>query len=269
MGENEIIEKGRSLMLSKSFSFSSNAPAALRPQPVGPPVSPEPAPKPSHVLLSGASVTLVPLSLDHAADLFDAVGGEEKRTLWTYMGDGPYISKAEFEQAVLAKSKSDDPLFFAIISTETQKAIGYATLMRIDAKSRSVEVGNIMFSPLLQRTKAATEAMYLLAKHVFVDLGYRRYEWKCDNLNGPSKRAALRFGFTFEGIFRQHMIYKSRSRDTAWFSIIDTEWPVVCRGYEAWLDDTNFDEYGQQKQRLDDLREKLQDQGGSVVLYTG
>ncbi|KAK5064415.1 hypothetical protein LTR84_000248 [Exophiala bonariae] len=268
MSKNEIIQEGKSLTISKSFLFPSNAAAVPQPQPTGPPVSPEPAPRPLHAVLSGSSVTLVPLGHDHAADLFDAVGGEEKRSLWTYMGDGPYVSRAEFEEAILAKSKSDDPLFFAIINTETQKAIGYATLMRIDTKSRSVEVGNIMFSPLLQRTKAATEAMYLLAKHVFVDLGYRRYEWKCDNLNGPSKRAALRFGFTFEGIFRQHMIYKSRSRDTAWFSIIDTEWPVVRRAFEAWLADTNFDEHGRQKQRLDDLREELQGQGGPVVLQT-
>lgn len=211
-------------------------------------------------------MTLVPLSPDHTADLFDAVGGEEKQALWTYMGDGPYLSRSAFEDAIVAKSKSEDPLFFAIISTKTQKPIGYTTLMRIDAKSRSVEVGNIMFSPLLQRTKAATEAMYLLAKYAFVDLGYRRYEWKCDNLNGPSKRAALRFGFTFEGIFRQHMIYKSRSRDTAWFSIIDTEWPVVQRAFEAWMHDANFDEQGQQKCRLEDLREALRDQRGPVVL---
>lgn len=237
-------------------------------QRIGPAVSPEPVPQPSRVVLSGTCVTLAPLSSDHAADLFDAVGGEDKRALWTYMGDGPYVSKAEFENAVAAKSKSDDPLFFAIISTKTQTAIGYATLMRIDAKSRSVEVGNIMFSPLLQRTKAATETMYLLAKHVFVDLGYRRYEWKCDNLNGPSKRAALRFGFTFEGLFRQHMIYKSRNRDTAWFSVIDTEWPVVRHAFEAWLHDSNFDGHGQQKRRLEDLREKLQDQRGPVVLHT-
>jgi len=213
-------------------------------------------------------VTLVPLGVDHTIDLFDAVGGGEKQALWTYMGDGPYLSLPEFQDAVIAKSRSKDPLFFAIISTKTRKPIGYATLMRIDAKSRSVEVGNIMFSPLLQRTRAATEAMYLLAKYVFIDLRYRRYEWKCDNLNGPSKRAALRFGFTFEGIFRQHMIYKSRSRDTAWFSIIDIEWPVVQRAFEAWLHDVNFDEEGQQKYRLEDLREELRDQKGPVLLQT-
>jgi RimJ/RimL family protein N-acetyltransferase len=250
------------------FTTLLNTIAATLPQKVGPPVSPKPAAQPSRIVLSGTSVTLVPLTPDHTADLFDAVGGEEKRALWTYMGDGPFLSRSEFENAIVAKSKSEDPLFFAIINNETQKPIGYTTLMRIDAKSRSVEVGNIMFSPLLQRTKAATEAMYLLAKHAFVDLGYRRYEWKCDNLNGPSKRAAIRFGFTFEGIFRQHMIYKSRSRDTAWFSIVDTEWPVVQRAFEAWLHNTNFDEHGQQKHRLEDLREALRDQRGPVVLQT-
>ncbi|KAJ4580343.1 hypothetical protein HRR83_003291 [Exophiala dermatitidis] len=138
--------------------------------------------------------------------------------------------------------------------------------MRIDPNHRVVEVGNILFSPALQRTRAATEAMYLLARYVFEDLGYRRYEWKCDNLNLPSKRAAIRLGFTFEGVFRKHMVYKGRSRDTAWFAMVDEDWPVIKKAFEDWLRDENFDESGRQKRRLEDLRELMPGQRGPVVL---
>lgn len=211
-------------------------------------------------------MTIQPLLPEHAKDLYSIVEGEDKGHLWTYLFDEPYASLDAFKATVTTKSQSEDPLFFSLASNETKTPVGWASLMRIDPNHRVMEVGNILFSPKLQRTRAATEAMYLMAKHVFENLGYRRYEWKCDNFNLPSKRAALRLGFTFEGIFRQHMIYKGRSRDTAWFAIIDADWPVVKRGFEAWLDDTNFDQEGKQVHRLEEIREPLPNQRGPVVL---
>jgi RimJ/RimL family protein N-acetyltransferase len=173
-----------------------------------------------------------------------------------------------FDEAVTAKSQSEDPLFFAIVDNATSKAIGWVSLMRIDTIHRVVEVGNILFSPRLQRTKAATEAMFLLAKYVFEDLKYRRYEWKCDNLNGPSKRAAGRFGFSFEGVFRKHMVYKGRSRDTCWFAMVEEDWRErgVKKGFEGWLDEGNFDAEGRQRQRLEDIRGEVMGLKGPVVL---
>ncbi|EXJ96210.1 hypothetical protein A1O1_01336 [Capronia coronata CBS 617.96] len=260
-------------------------------QPVGHAVSfTTPPPRPSRVTLQGPSVTIKPLHPDHANDLYTIIEGEDKAHLFTYLFDEPYTSAESFQAAVTVKSQSEDPLFFAIsipnnsnsnsnsnstTSTNIQTAnnqpsdllvVGWLSLMRISPAHRVVEIGNILFSPLLQRTKAATEAMYLMAKYVFETLGYRRYEWKCDNMNAPSKRAALRFGFTFEGVFRQHMIYKGRSRDTAWFSIVDTDWPVVKRGFEAWLDDANFGADGLQKQRLEVIREQLDNQRSPIIL---
>lgn len=235
-------------------------------QNIGPSVSSHPGPRPKRVILEGKSVTVVPLTPGHADDLYTIVQGDDKGHIWTYLGDEPPISLEAFKVAVAAKSLSEDPLFFAIVENKSQKPVGWATFMRIDTKSRVVEVGNILFSPLLQRTKAATEAMYLMAKYVFEDLQYRRYEWKCDNLNTPSKRAAVRLGFTFEGIFRRHMVYKNRSRDTAWFSLIDEDWMAVKQGFEKWLDDANFDRDGRQKQRLEELREELKNQKGPVIL---
>lgn len=220
-------------------------------------MSTAPAPRPGPVTLKAKTVTLRPLSPEHAADLYAVVEGEDKGHIWTYLSDEPYTSLDRFREAVTVKSQSQDPLFFAIFDNQTQKPVGWAALMRIDTKNRVVEVGNILYSPALQRTKAATEAMYVMAKHAFEDLGYRRYEWKCDNLNVPSKRAALRLGFTFEGVFRQHMIYKGRSRDTAWFSMIDSEWPVIKHAFEGWLADENFDQEGRQLRRLEDLRGDL------------
>jgi RimJ/RimL family protein N-acetyltransferase len=180
------------------------------------------------------------------------------------MGDGPYLRLEDLKTVVQSKASSEDPFYFAVIDNKTEKIVGYVTLMRIDTKNRIVEVGNVMFSPLLQRSRASTETHYLLAKYVFDQLGYRRYEWKCDNFNTPSKRAAIRLGFTFEGIFRQGMIYKNRSRDTAWFSIIDSDWPVVKSGFESWLNDVNFDEAGKQVRRLEDCRQQLPNQKGPV-----
>ena len=223
---------------------------------VGRPVSSDPALTPDGRTLSGRSVTLTKLLPNHAVDLYPLIQGNDNAHVWTYMFDGPYHSPELFQTSITTKSQSTDPLFYAIIDNTTQKAVGHATLMRIDPQHRVIEVGNILYSPVLQRSKAATETMYLLAKHVFEDLGYRRYEWKCHNLNAPSKRAAERLGFTFEGVFRQHMITKGRNRDTAWFSILDGEWPVVKKGFESWLDEKNFDENGLQRRRLQECRQQ-------------
>ena len=148
------------------------------------------------------------------------------------------------------KSASEDPLFFAILDKPSCAPAGYACFMRIEPAHRCIEVGSILFAPSLQRTRGATEAMYLMARHVFEDLGYRRYEWKCNTLNEPSRRAALRLGFTFEGVFRQHMIVKGRNRDTAWYSMLDHEWPARKAAFERWLDPGNFDDQGRQKSPL-------------------
>ena len=149
---------------------------------------------------------------------------------------------------------SEDPLFHAIVDAETGKAVGIAGYLRIDPGNGVIEVGHLHYSPRLQQTRAATEAMYLLMRRAFDELGYRRYEWKCDSLNAPSRAAALRLGFTFEGIFRKAIVYKGRSRDTAWFSIVDDEWPQVKAGFERWLDPANFDAAGRQRARLAELR---------------
>ena len=155
-----------------------------------------------------------------------------------------------------AKARSTDPLFFAVIDNASGRAIGYQTFLRIDPPNRVIEVGNILYTAAMQRTAGATEAQYLFAKYVFEELGDRRYEWKCNALNAPSRRAAERFGFTFEGIFRQHMIVKGRNRDTAWFAMLDSEWPSRKAAYERWLAPDNFDSDGGQKVALSALMPK-------------
>jgi RimJ/RimL family protein N-acetyltransferase len=159
-------------------------------------------------------------------------------------------------------AKSDDPLFHTIVDASTGKAVGVATFMRVDRTHGVIEVGNINYSPLLQRTPAATEAMFLMMRRAFDELGYRRYEWKCDSLNAPSRAAALRLGFQYEGLFRQAVVYKQRNRDTAWFSMIDSEWPVLQRAYEQWLAPANFDAGGRQRQNLADLISKARASAG-------
>jgi RimJ/RimL family protein N-acetyltransferase len=207
--------------------------------------------RPERITLEGRFVTVEPLSAEkHGDALWDAVGGTEKAGLWEYMPDGPFPDRASMDVVLQAKSISEDPLFFAIVDKRTGLAAGHASLMRIDPKNRVVEVGGIMYSPALQRTPGATEAMYLMAGYVFEKLGYRRYEWKCNSLNEPSRRAALRLGFEFEGVFRQHMIIKDRNRDTAWFSMLDSEWPARKQALESWLDPANFDDHGNQRTRL-------------------
>jgi len=173
---------------------------------------------------------------------------------WTYLFDERPERKEDFDSYLTKLESSEDPLHFAVIEAHLRKAVGTAALMRIDPVHGSIEVGWITFAPQLKRTVAATESMYLLMGFAFDELCYRRYEWKCDSLNAPSRAAAERYGFTFEGIFRNAVVYKERSRDTAWYSITDQEWPSVRRAFEAWLDPANFDERGRQKQRLQELR---------------
>jgi len=212
----------------------------------------KPVPLPLREPLYGRTVLLEPLdSKLHAADIWNAVDGHDE--VWQWLFDGPYASLADLSRDIAEKESAPDRIFFAIISSEIGAAAGYASYMRMEPAHGVVEVGNILLSPALQRTTAATEAMYLMARHVFEDLGYRRYEWKCNAANEPSRRAALRLGFTFEGIFRQHLVVKDRNRDTAWFSMLDHEWPARKRSFEAWLDPANFDEDGQQRQTLSEF----------------
>ncbi|MDQ6677278.1 MAG: GNAT family N-acetyltransferase [Acidobacteriota bacterium] len=217
---------------------------------MSPTVLPTAAPAPGPVVLTGRYVTVTPLCQEHFHSIWEGTSEPANGWLWTYLFDGPYSDRASFDSAMSAKVNSRDPLFFALIDHRTGLSAGHAAYMRIEPKHRCIEVGSILYSPAFQRTAAATEAMYLMARHVFEDLGYRRYEWKCNALNELSRRAALRLGFTFEGIFRQHMIIKGRNRDTAWFAMLDGEWPARKAAFEHWLAPENFDRAGCQISRL-------------------
>jgi len=203
---------------------------------------------PRALTLRGRYVRLEPLDPDrHCPALWEAVRGHDQ--VWTWLSDGPYATEADLRHALAEKQAATNAIFLAIIPEavgDARRAAGYASYMRIEPAHGVVEVGNIMLAPVLQRTRAATEAMYLMARHVFDDLGYRRYEWKCNAANAASRRAALRLGFVFEGIFRQHMIVKGMNRDTAWFSMLDREWPARKAAFERWLDPANFDAEGRQ-----------------------
>lgn len=226
--------------------------------PVGAPVEGPPARRPERVRLEGRFIRVVPFDLErHGADIFAASHGPEREALWAYLSVGPFADETSFRETYAALAVKDDPLLFALEDAATGKAVGHACYMRIEPGQRVIEVGNILFTPALSRSAAATEAMYLMARHVFEDLGYRRYEWKCNALNAPSRRAAMRFGFTFEGEFRQHMITKGRNRDTTWFSLLDGEWPRAKAAFEAWLAPANFDAEGRQKRRLEDIRDDI------------
>ncbi len=205
---------------------------------------------PEKLTIEGQYVSLVPLDPEvHGESLWERVNGHDD--LWLYLFDGPFADREGFQANLVKKAASSaDPLFFAIVDRASGKATGFASLMRIEPAHRCIEVGNILFTPALQRTRGATEAMYLLARYVFEDLGYRRYEWKCNALNEPSRRAALRLGFQFEGIFRQHMIVKGANRDTAWFAMLDGEWPARKERFERWLQPSNFDSEGRQLSRM-------------------
>jgi len=186
----------------------------------------------------------------HSEGLYNAYALDLKNRNWTYLPYGPFATLDEFQSWIEKSCLGDDPCFFTVIDRDTGKAVGLASYLRINPAVGVIEVGHIHFSPLMQGSAISTEAMYLMMKLVFDDLGYRRYEWKCDALNAPSCAAAIRLGFKFEGIFRQATIYKQRNRDTAWYSIIDSEWPVIKQIFETWLLSDNFDAEGQQKTSL-------------------
>jgi RimJ/RimL family protein N-acetyltransferase/GNAT superfamily N-acetyltransferase len=208
-------------------------------------------PRPERRPLQGQYVCLEPLDpARHGNDLFAASSGETAEDLWRYLSDGPYPDSAAFEPWLRKAAATDDPLFYAVVDSATGRTEGRLTFMRIDQANGVIETGNILFGPRLARTRGATEAIYLQARHAFEDLGYRRFEWKCNDLNEPSKRAALRFGFTYEGLFRQHMVVKGKNRDTAWFAMLDHEWPARRRAFERWLAPDNFDTDGRQRLSL-------------------
>lgn len=212
-------------------------------------------PRPPRTPIAGRFCTIEPLDPDrHAAQLFEANREDRDGRNWTYLPYGPFATLDAYGEWVAGASRADDPLFYAIRDNASGQAVGVASLMRIDPKPGVIEVGGINYSPRLQRRQGATEAMYLLMRRVFDELGYRRYEWKCDSLNAPSRAAALRLGFQYEGLFRQATVYKQRNRDTAWFSILDTEWSALRNAFEAWLDPANFDAAGRQRQRLAGFR---------------
>jgi RimJ/RimL family protein N-acetyltransferase len=205
--------------------------------------------------MCGAHVLLRPLDPDVDAEPLYAVShlplGDP--TIWTYLPDGPYESVEQLRSMLTAVGESNDPIYFAIVPNGHERPLGIASYLRITPEFGVIEIGHIWFAAQLRRSTAATEAIYLLARHVFDDLGYRRLEWKCNSLNAASRAAAKRFGFTFEGIFRNHLIVKGRNRDTAWFAITDADWPAIRSGFEAWFDPANFDGDGRQRRRLAEL----------------
>jgi RimJ/RimL family protein N-acetyltransferase len=213
----------------------------------------KPRPRPSREPMTGRLCRVEPLDpARHAVQLFSANAADATGANWTYLAYGPFDRYDDYAQWMTHACASDDPFFHAIVERDSGRAVGVASLMRIDQANGVIEIGHINFSPLLQRSSAATEAIYLMMRRVF-ELGYRRFEWKCDALNVPSRAAALRFGFSFEGVFRQHVVVKGRNRDTAWYAMIDNEWPALDAAYRRWLDPANFDADGRQLTRLGDL----------------
>ena len=228
-------------------------------QPIGPALPGwQPAQRPPRRAMEGRLCRVEPIDpARHAADLFAAFAEDRDGRTFTYLGAGPFADRAAFDAWLSRTCLGEDPFFHAIVDRASGRALGVAAYMRIEPATGVIEVGHINFSPAMQRSALATEAMYLMMRRVFEELGYRRYEWKCDALNAPSRRAAERFGFTYEGLFRQATIYRGRSRDTAWFSMLDHEWPAIRSAYEVWLADTNFDAAGRQRVALGDLIRKL------------
>jgi len=215
---------------------------------------------PGRVSMAGRFCRLEPLvaalhaNALHAANSADAAG-----RMWDYMGYGPFADLTGYHAWVENAERSADPRFFALLDAGSGAPLGVASYLRIDRPNGVIEVGHLAYSPALQRTPAATEAMYLMMKHAF-ELGYRRYEWKCNARNAKSRAAAERLGFTFEGVFRQHMVVKGRNRDTAWYSVLDGEWPRLRRGFERWLDPPNFDAAGCQRRSLRECRGRAENQ---------
>ena len=222
-------------------------------RPIGPIVDPlPPGNLPDLRPLPGRWMRLDALSVaHHGGALYKSFAGKDPvNHIWTYMPYGPFAEEANFLSWLKDREAARDPWFYTFIKRATGESLGMGAFMRADPGNGAIEIGNIWMAPSLQQTREATEIIYLMIRHAFDDLGVRRLEWKCDALNAPSRKAALRFGFSFEGIFRQHFIIKGRNRDTAWFSMINTEWPTMRDGFEAWLAEDNFDEAGRQKMKL-------------------
>ncbi|GGA44544.1 acetyltransferase [Dyella nitratireducens] len=224
-------------------------------QPIGAPLPHWTArPVPPHTPLNGHFCRIEPVDVDrHVDGLYRAYSTAPDGRDWTYMSAGPFADAESFRSHLIKAAASRDPLHYTIIDLATHEPTGMLALMRIDSGNGVIEIGHVAYSPLIRRTSAATEAMFLLLRHVFDDLGYRRCEWKCDHLNAPSRAAALRYGFQYEGIFRQAVVYKGRSRDTAWFAMIDRDWPAIRMAFERWLAPENFDAAGVQRVTLANL----------------
>ncbi len=240
-----------------------NIPAQPNRQPVGLPLGDwKPPGLPPRESMEGRWCRLEPLDADrHGEALFAAMAADTDGSGWTYLAYGPFGSSADYREWMNATCLRDDPMFFAICRKSDGKSVGVASYLRIAPAGGSIEVGHILYAPTLQRSPAATEAMYLMMKRAF-ELGYRRYEWKCDALNAGSRAAAQRLGLSYEGIFRQATVYKGRNRDTAWYAAIDAEWPRLRTAFETWLDPGNFDADGKQRTRLSDLMQPILVQRG-------
>jgi RimJ/RimL family protein N-acetyltransferase len=215
-----------------------------------------PPPAPAWTAMEGRYCRLEPMAARFAPALFAAASQDRDGRGWTYLPYGPFATEDAYREWLVATCLGRDPLFFAIIDRATELAVGQASYLNIKPDQGSIEVGHVYLSPLAQRTRVATEAMYLMMRRAF-DAGYRRYEWKCDALNAASRSAAERFGFTYEGIFRQATVYKGRNRDTAWYAAVDREWPGLARAFEAWLAPDNFDGAGRQRSSLRALTASL------------
>lgn len=234
-------------------------PTRTAPPSVAPVANPSPRSRPERRTIEGRYVRVEPVDpARDSADLFAAGAGDEQRDrLWDYLAYGPFASSEAMRAHLTAQAGSEDPLFFTIRPQASGRAEGVASLMRIEPAHGCIEIGHIWLGPELQNTAAATEALFLLIDYALTDLGYRRMEWKCDAANAASRAAAVRLGFIHEGVFSQHLIVKGRNRDTAWFSILDHEWPAIRANFEAWLDPANFDEAGRQRQSLGALNRAL------------
>ncbi|WP_041197248.1 GNAT family N-acetyltransferase [Burkholderia pseudomallei] len=246
---------GAPFIVSGILFVSDNAYTNAFGQPIGAPVPGwQPRPAPPRAPAQGRFCRIEPVDPGrHADDLHAAYATAADGRDWTYMSAGPFADAESYRAYLRKAAETDDPLHHAIVDLATGKAVGTFALMRADRANGAIEVGFVAYSPLLQKTCAGTEALFLLMRRVFDELGYRRFEWKCDSLNAPSRAAALRYGFTYEGLFRQAVVYKGRSRDTAWYSIVDGEWPALRSAFEQWLAAGNFDAHGRQRQSLSTL----------------
>jgi RimJ/RimL family protein N-acetyltransferase len=227
--------------------MSASEPHPNTGQPIGVPVDTTPAQRPGPVTIEGRYGRIEKHATRHTAELCAAFAGHDR--IWTYMSDGPFTDEPSLAAFFDRRAASSDPYAYAVIDA-SGRTVGSLSLSVIRPEMRVVEVGHVLYAPTLQRTPLGTEAQYLLARYAFETLGYRRYEWKCNALNEPSRRAALRYGFTYEATFRQHQIVKDRNRDTAWFSMLASEWPARKAAFERWLDPGNFDAYGKQRRKL-------------------